>query len=190
MVQQHSDLVFRQGGGRLVEHKDAGLLVEGAEDFQQLLLANAERAHRRRRVEVQVKPGQKGGGPLVHRGPVNQAGAQRLAAKKQILGDGQLVDEGKLLGDDGDAGVAGIADAAEARDFSIHQDFPLVGAVRMDAREELDQSGLAGAVLTAERMDLAGPQVERDLAQREDTWEALGQPANFQQRSGHAGGSI
>src|SRR5262249_52799623 len=52
----------------------------------------------------------------------------------------------------------------------------------MDARQELDQRGLARAVLAAERVDLPGPQVEGDALERGHAAETLDDAPRLEDR--------
>ena len=61
-------------------------------------------------------------------------------------------------------------------------DVPLVGLVR--AGQDLDQRGLAGAVLAEEAVHLAGADVEVDAVEGADTRELLDDPVHLEQRSG------
>ena len=62
---------------------------------------------------------------------------------------------------------------AKRAGLPVDHELALVAAVRVDAAEHLDQRGLAGAVLAAQRVDLAGAQVEADVLERDDAAEAL-----------------
>ena len=54
---------------------------------------------------------------------------------------------------------------------AVEQDLAGVGLV--DARQDLDQGRLAGAVLAEQRMDLAATDVEVDVIERQRRGEAL-----------------
>jgi hypothetical protein len=56
----------------------------------------------------------------------------------------------------------------------------------MDAAEGLEQRRFSGAVLADERDDLAGINLQADLAEGQDAGEALGDPLQLQQRLRHA----
>ena len=68
---------------------------------------------------------------------------------------------------------AAIASRGDAkRDLAAVEEHPArVGPV--DAGDDLDQRRLAGAVLAHQRVDLAGPEVERDVVERLDAGEGL-----------------
>ena len=62
---------------------------------------------------------------------------------------------------------------------------PVVGAVRVHPRQHLHQRRLAGAVLAADRVDLAAAHRQVDVLQRLDAGEGLGDPAHLQDVVGH-----
>ena len=65
-------------------------------------------------------------------------------------------------------------------------DADLAGVGRVVAHDALDQGRLAGAVLAQQRVDAAGGDVERDVLERGERAEALGQAGGGQaQRLGH-----
>ncbi len=91
----------------------------------------------------------------VHRARVDPAaGAQRLAPDEDVLGHRQVREQRRFLVDDGDALVGRVAGAGEEDGLAVDGEQPGVGLVH--AGEDLDQCGLAGSVLTHERMGLAG----------------------------------
>jgi len=57
---------------------------------------------------------------------------------------------------------------------------------RVDAREQLDERGLARAVLAQQREDFSGTHVQRDLVDRLRAAEALAHGLELQQRRAHA----
>ena len=62
---------------------------------------------------------------------------------------------------------------------TTQRDGPVVGGV--DPRQDLDERGLAGAVLPHQRVDLARTHVEVDRVEREGAGEPLGQAGDGQQ---------
>ena len=55
----------------------------------------------------------------------------------------------------------------------LDEDLALVAAVRVHAAEKIDERRFAGAILAAQGVDLARPQVEAHALERDDTAEAL-----------------
>jgi hypothetical protein len=119
-------------------------------------LADAEFAHGSFGGEGEAEVGEEGGGATVECEPVDAESAARGAAEENVFTDTEFVDQRELLGDDGDAGGLGVADGVEGDRAVVDAEFALVGAVRMDAGEELDEGRLAGAVFAAEGVNLAG----------------------------------
>src|SRR5262249_55575995 len=64
----------------------------------------------------------------------------------------------------------------------VELDLTLVAALR--TRQDLHQRGLAGTVLAHQRVNLSWLDGQRDVAQRLDTWIALGDVPHLQQRCG------
>ena len=91
----------------------------------------------------------------VHRGPVDPApAAQRLTAHEDVLGDREVGEEGRLLVDHRDARGLGLGGRAEVDVLAPEAQRARVAAVH--AGDDLDQRGLAGAVLAHQRVDRAG----------------------------------
>jgi hypothetical protein len=80
---------------------------------------------------------------------------------EDVLRDREVGEQRRLLVDDGHAGLLRVAGTAEVLWPPVEQDLALVRTVH--ARKDLDQRGLARAVLTGERMDLSTAQVDRDV---------------------------
>ena len=89
----------------------------------------------------------------------HQAGDARLAAEKDVVGDGELGNEVELLVDDGDALRFGVAHARKRNGRVIDGDLALI--VGMDAGQDLHERRLAGAVFAHQRMDLAAARSKR-----------------------------
>ena len=111
---------------------------------------------------------------LLRREPVDHAAVGVLVAEEEVLHDAQLGDERQLLVDDDDAGALALADAVEPALLVLEDDLALVGAVRVDPGQDLHQGRLAGAVLPADRVDLTPFDVDRDVGERLDAGELLG----------------
>ena len=109
------------------------------------------------------RPGEDGRGRAAHRAPVHrrEAAAGRVA-HEDVLGDGQVREEARLLVDDGDAQRSGVGGPVQLRRRPVEEDRAGVGLV--DAGQDLDQRALAGAVLADERVDLAGSSSSETLS--------------------------
>ena len=84
------------------------------------------------------------------------------AADGDVVGRGEVIAD-EVLEDDADVG-AQRDQVVLAQVVAVEQDAALVGVV--EPREQLDERGLAGAVLADERQHLAGVQRERQVAHR------------------------
>ena len=158
-----SDFVQRRRG--LVQDEELDRLVQRLGDFHQLLLADADFLDGGVRVLAQPHPGQQFGGAGPGLGPVDHAALGGLVAQEDVLRDGQFRDQREFLVDDHDAGVLAGPDVLELLDLVLVDDVAGVAAVRVDAREHLHQRGFAGAVLTADGVDLAGLHPQAHLGQ-------------------------
>jgi hypothetical protein len=76
--------------------------------------------------------------------------------------------------DDHNAGVFAGPDVLELLDLALVHNVPVVASVRVNARENLHQGGLAGAVLAADGVDLAGLDPQAHVIQRFNAREFLG----------------
>src|SRR5450755_2298818 len=84
------------------------------------------------------------------------------ASYRDIVGGGEVVAD-EILKDDANVGAHG-EQVVLAKIVPVEQDAAFVRIV--EPRKELDQRGLAGAVLTHQRQDLAGAQLERQSTHR------------------------
>ena len=100
---------------------------------------------------------------------INHAEAPRVAEREaHVLGHGHPVDQAEILVDEGDRQMAhspGGVPAAIANGSAIRI---------MNACENLDEGGLAGAVLAEERDDLTRPNMQANPVERAGAPEALG----------------
>ena len=181
-VQQVLRVRLVQCCGRLVEDEQLHRLVERLGDLHQLLLADAERLDLGVRIVGQPHPGQQVDRAALRLGPVDHAELRGLVAQEDVLGDRELRDQRELLMDDHDAGGLAGADVLEPAHLALVDDVALVGAVGVHPGQHLHQGGLAGAVLAADRVDLAGVDGQRDLGQCADTGELLGDRSHLEDR--------
>ena len=154
-LQQRFGIGLVEAGGRLVEDQELDLLRQGLGDLHQLLLAEAEIGDPRRRRFAQADAGEQVAGARKRFRPVDDAVGGAFVAEEDVLGDRQKRDQRQFLMDDDDAELFGIGDGREVALLAAIGDLAFVGAVRIDAGEHLHQRRLAGAVLAAQRVDLA-----------------------------------
>jgi hypothetical protein len=184
-VQQVGGVVVVERGGRLVEDQQPDLLAQRLRDLHELLLADADVEHRRHGVLPQPDPFQQLGGLVVGAVPVDEPAGGLLVAQEDVLGDRELAAQRQLLVDDHDPALLAVANARERARLTLEDDLALVGAVRVDPGEHLHQRRLAGAVLPADRVDLAPTHGQGDVLERLHPGEGLGDPAHLQDVVGH-----
>ena len=117
---------------------------------------------------------------LVEAGEGEEA-LERLAAEEEVPRDAHQRDHAEVLEHRRDAVFGRVARAPEADRGAVDQDLA-VGRL-VDAGEDLDQRRLAGAVVAEEAMDLAGIDLDVDVAERDDRAEMLGDAAELDGRN-------
>ena len=117
---------------------------------------------------------------LVEAGEGEEA-LERLAAEEEVPRDAHQRDHAEILEHGGDAVFRRVARAPEAHRRAVDQDLALGRLV--DAGEDLDQRRLAGAVVAEEAMDLAGIDLDVDVAERDHRAEMLGDAAELDGRN-------
>ena len=178
------DLTLAKGRRRLVEDQDARVAAERPRDLYELTLGHGEILdHGVGPYVAQPKPHQQG----LDLASVasTRAKAAANAPEQDVLEHRQRRHEAELLFDHGDAGCLRLSGAQQCDRRSFDQDFSLIG--RDDAGERLHERALAGAVMSNKSVNLASPQRERHVVERDDGAERLGDATRFQrQRSiGH-----
>ena len=168
-------LLRRQNRCRLVEDDEVRVLQQRADDFDALSLADRQIRHMGARVERQaVFPGQRPclvGDPIQRNVPVQRQG--------NVFGDGQRLEQRKMLEDHSDAGLPRLARAADGDGRPAPGDRP--GGRLEHAEKHLHQGRLAGPVLAEKRVDFARPDVEVDPVTGLEIAEELRQPRDFQE---------
>jgi hypothetical protein len=98
-----------------------------------------------------------------HRGAIEERAPAAFAAEIEILCDGHLSGEQKLLVDQDDAVVFSIGRPVEMDRRAVEQNAALVGLLM--AAEQLRQRRFAGAVFADDGVDFAGMKGEREVDQ-------------------------
>ena len=98
-------------------------------------------------------------------------GRRGVPAQVHVLGHRHRSDEPEVLVHHPDARRDGLGRRVELVDDPI--DLDLAGIGPIDAGQDVAQRGLAGAVLTEQRVDLAAAQLEVDVGERHHAVEAL-----------------
>ena len=108
-----------------------------------------------------------------------------LVAEEDIFGDRQERHERQLLMDDDDSEMLTLRYIAELHGLALIDDIARVAAVRIDAAQHFHESRFTGAILAADRVDLAGLNREIHVIQRFDARKRFGDPSHFQDRAHH-----
>ncbi len=164
------DFPLGEGRRRFVHDEDAGLGAQGARDLDQLLLGHGEVADFGFRVDRSPDPVEQRAGVAAALTPADPAPrAAGFEPQRDILGHGEVGEEGRLLIDGRDPQCPGGAGVIGLHDLAGDGERPAIG--RVGAGNNLDERRFAGTVLADQRMDLAGPEIERDAAQGADAAE-------------------
>ena len=149
--EQALDLVAVELGGRLVEDDEAGAVGERAGDLDQLARLDPEVAG----AHVLATPRRSSG--RAARAPARRSADQlirprcgRLAVDEEVLGDGEVGNDGRVLVDAGDPRPPGRAVGDRRRRLAGEADLAAVG--RAQAGQDADQRRLAGAVAADQRV--------------------------------------
>ena len=167
-------VVLVQRGRGLIQDQQLDVLRQRFRDLDQLLLAHAQVLHRHVRVDVEAHASEQVAAAAPSLAPVDETTGDDLVAEEDVLGDGELGDEGELLVDDDDAGALRGLDVLERHLLALEHDLPAVGAVGVHAGQHLHERRLPGAVLPADRVDVAAADGHRDVVERADPREQLG----------------
>jgi len=180
-AEQRGRLELGERGRGLVEDQHLAVERERLGDLHQLLARDAEFVDARGRVDVLAEPAQHLGGARVEAAVVHEGAAARVdLGHEDVLGDGGVAAQRDLLVHQADAQPHGMGRAVDAHIQAVERDRALVGLV--DAVDDVHQRGLAGAVLAAQGVDLAGTQREVHARERARSAEALADAAQREQR--------
>jgi hypothetical protein len=129
-------------------------------------------------------------GAEAHGGVVEEksAGAARIAAETEVFRYGEVGAEGELLVDHGDPGREGFGGGAENVGDAVDDDVARIGT--MNTGEDLAQGRFAGSVFTHEAVAFAAGQTERDVGERGDAAEGLGDGAELDEVGHGVGGGM
>ena len=175
-LEQHRRFMSRQRCGRLIHDQHPDVQRDRLGDFHRLLRGERQAARRAAHVEHDAQRAEDSLGFAEHPAPVGE-GAAILVSNEYVLGDVEVGKEQRFLIDGGDAVALRFRRAGHRYRRPGKED---VAAIRLvDARHDLDQRRLAGAVLAEQRVDLAGMERERHVVQRLRGAEALGDAAEL-----------
>src|SRR5262249_47911094 len=155
------------------EDQDPRLAVERLQDLDTLLLAERELPDARARIDGDPVPLAE-----LRDTPLDVPGVHEelpplaaVVAEDDVLRDGERRDEPEVLVDHADPGIEGLAGSVELDGLAVQQDLALVGPV--EAREDVRERALAGAVLAEQRVHLTLGRLEVDAVVRDDGREPL-----------------
>ena len=167
-------LLRRQHRRRLVHDDEPRLLQQAAHDLDPLPLADGKVGDAGVGIERQA---------VFARHLADRLGKLAAAARRQrqrdVLGDGQRLEQRKVLEHHADAEPARLRRVGDRHRLAFPEDAALVRRKR--AVEHLHQRRLAGAVLAEQRVDLAVADIEADVVAGRERAEALGQPLRREQ---------
>jgi hypothetical protein len=107
-----------------------------------------------------------------HLPPVEHAEpAARCVPEEDVLGDGELRKQQQFLVNRGDAALARLARGERLEPLVADPDGSGIGSVH--AGDDLDERGLARAVLPEQRVDLTRPNLKVDVLQHANAGERL-----------------
>ena len=172
--EQRVAVVFVQAGGRLVQDQQLYALGQRLGDLDQLLLADAEIGDQRIGRFLQADLGEQLAGAA--------EGYRPSRSRRSVAGSWPR----KMFSAIDSSGTSAsswwmmMMPSFSLSEMSVKlprlaliDDVALVAAVRIDPAQHLHQGRFAGAVLAADRVDLAGLDCEIDVAQRLDAGKAF-----------------
>ena len=165
---------FLQGqrGGRLVEHQHLDVAGQRLDDLDHLLVAHREAADLGAGLEVHLEQVQQLLRPPVHRSLVDQAeGTERLLVGEDVFRHRQVGHQAELLEHHADARLLALMGVVKRNLTAVEEDPARVGSV--GAGQDVDQRGLARAVLAHQRQDLPVRHVQRHVGECLDAGEGL-----------------
>jgi hypothetical protein len=184
--EQVGDLVVREDGARLVHDHQPCLAGQRASHADDLFGRGRKLpdlpAHRNLRVP-QLREDL--ACPAADLAAPHEADGARLVGEKDVVGDGEAVDQIELLVDRRDAGLHRGLRVRERCGLAQPDDLATVGTVR--ARQDLDEGGLPGAVLAEQAVHLARGDLELDAVERAHARERLHDVSKSEDRLGHDG---
>ena len=179
-LQQAVDLGLAERGGGLIHHHHAGIESQRPGDLDQLLLGHRQIAHDGVGVQVDLEPADHLGAAPVHGQPVDAQPAGGFAVDEDVLRHGQVRQQVEFLEDHVDAGPLRAHRVGQHRGLAL--DLEHAAGRLQGSGQEVDQRRFSRAVLTHQRVDFAGKQVEIDVAERQNTGEAAADVAHLQER--------
>jgi hypothetical protein len=149
-------------------------------DLDHLLLGPGQPADACLRFELEAEPAEHLERLLAHATTVDEPGANRLATEEDVLLHRQLGHQAEFLEHGADAELARLVRGQAAHGLSLIGVAAAIGA--QDARDDVDDGRLAGAVLAEENVDLAGRDLQIHPVERAHPGEGLHDPLKLDAR--------
>ncbi len=181
--EQALDFAVVQAGRRLVEDQHLGIDAQRAGDGHQLLHGHRQRADRALRIDVEIQAGEQGARLAHHARAVDglqsAPAAARVAARVDVLRHREVGAEVDFLVDGADAQLLRCQRAGRRDGRPVQRERSRVRCD--DAGEDLDQRGLARAVLPHQRVHLSGAKLQLHAFEHGHGAEALVDSRGVQQ---------
>ncbi len=151
LLEQRLRLAHRQHGGRLVHDQHPGVAADRLGDLDHLLVGHRQGIDARIGVDVDMQRFEQGARLVVHFAGAEEAATVDLAAQEDRIHHPQMLGEVELLVDEDDAHALGLPVGRQRHGLAVIND----GARGrlLEARQDLHQRRLAGAVLADDGVD-------------------------------------
>jgi hypothetical protein len=150
--EQSPRLFCGERGGRLIKDEEFLFLVEHLQNLEGLAITDPEPLRRNVRVEPDTEALAARHQFFAHPTAPNEAeSADRLLTEREVLGDGQARNYGRILVNDMDSDGAQQRERRRLKLFALKQHLPT--GRRMDAREYFYDGRLTCAVLAQQRVE-------------------------------------
>ena len=153
-TEQVVDFIVGEGCGRLIQNQKLGVCIKGTANFKKLLFTGLQLRDHGGGIHIHTEVFKQLPGPLELLFLVNQAELRfDFAAEKNIVRDGQIVDDIQLLVDECDAGRLHLLDCGAGILFSKEGDGAFIR--RYDACQDVHQGAFSCSVFSEKCMDFA-----------------------------------
>src|SRR6266542_1782434 len=169
--EQSLGVVLAQTARWFIEDDDARAGPDGRRDLHELLLGGRQRIHGTIRIDRCADVRKALTRPASQGVAIHETESPGQLAEREILGDREILAEGKLLVHHRDAADQGIARVREAFRDPVEENGYFIG--RIDAGENFPQGALTRSVLAAHRVTGPGLHVEADARDREHAGKTL-----------------
>jgi hypothetical protein len=175
-VEEARDFAFIETGGGFVEDEHLRRYIEGSRDRNELLDCDGVVGESFGDVHIDAKALEGGVSALADAAPGDPR--FRMTAETNVLGYGKIRDEVDLLINGADAEALSVGGRMGADGLSVEEDIASIAGV--NASENFDESGFAGAVFAHEGMDFTRAEGEIDGGEGFDARERFGDCAELE----------